>query len=330
MRIRSSDMSNTAARHIASLATIYMHSFCLRRSSSFLTYYVFSAGITHVVARKSRLSASINFHSLYSTVSANAEDIQAAACLQECTDVLNIMRYIWPSAGRAWDLLHSCRLAIKTSTDIPRSRVTAQVKRHADEAFDDYHTTPAHPSLQQQPYVPNSKPAPIDRVDTQMHRPLSRPPSSHFNQMFPPNPSYSVRVHPVPQDQSDGTTFFSMNGWGDNPGLDAPGLYSQSPIQGSLVPQQTSRPQHIPPLPQAPQAQLSAQQALVPAPSLGSQMWGDPYADSNLLSSNYYGLPIANRRSEAAPVPMHVGQEVANTPHIGHQAFSNGQYVSYT
>ena len=327
MRIRSIDMSNTAARHISSLATIYMHSFSLRRCSSFLTYYVFNAGITHVVARKSQPSASLNFRSLYSIVSTNPEEIQAVACLQECTDVLNAMRCTWPSAGRAWDLLHGCRVAIKANTDIPRSRVTAQVKRHADEAFDDYHTTPAHPSLQQQPYMQNSKPAPVDRMDSQMHRPLSRPPSSHFNQIFPSNPSYGVRVHPVSQDQSDGSTYFSINGWGDNPGLDTPGLYSQSSIQGPLVPQQTSRPPHMAPLSQAP---LSAQQALVPAQSIGSQMWGDPYADSNLLSSNYYGLPIANRRSEAAPVSMHVGQEVANTPHIGHQAFSNGQYVSYT
>lgn len=329
MRIRSIDMSNTAARHIASLGSIYMHSFCLGRSSSFLTYYIFSAGITHVVACKSQPSIGMNFRSLYSTVSTNAEDIQAAACLQECMDVLNAMRCIWPSAGRAWDLLHGCRVAIRTNSDIPRSRVTAQVKRHADEAFDDYHTTPPHPSLQQQPYVQNSKPAPIERMDAQLHRPLSRPPSSHFNQIFPSNPPYGVRVHPVSQDQSDGTTYFSINGWGDNPGLDAPGLYSQSPIQGSLVPQQTSRSQHMAPLSQAPPAQLPGQQALVPAQAIGGQMWGDPYADTNLLSSNYYGLPIANRRSEAAPVSMHVGQEVANTPHIGHQAFSNGQYVSY-
>ena len=70
MRIRSIDMSNTAARHIASLGTIYMHSFCVARSSSFLTYYIFSAGITHVVARKSQPSTgmnfrSLNFHSVY-------------------------------------------------------------------------------------------------------------------------------------------------------------------------------------------------------------------------------------------------------------------------
>jgi hypothetical protein len=58
-------------------------------------------------------------------------------------------------------------------------------------------------------------------------------------------------------------------------------------------------------------------------------MWGDPYADSSLLSSNYYGLPIANRRSEGPPVSMHMGHEVATTPHIGHQTFPNGQYVSY-
>jgi hypothetical protein len=158
MQVRSTDMSNTAARHIASLGTIYMHSFCLRRSSCFLSYYLFSAGITHVVACRSTSSTNVLFCSLYFVVSTNAEDIQAAACLQECMDVLNVMRYTWPSAGRAWDLLHGCRAAIKTNTDIPRNRVTAQVKRHADEAFDEYHTQPAHPSLQQ-PYVQNSKPA---------------------------------------------------------------------------------------------------------------------------------------------------------------------------
>jgi len=326
MRIRSVDMSNTAARHIASLGTIYMHSFSLSRSSCFLTYYVFSAGITHIVARKSKPSTDVLFCSLSFVVSTNAEDIQAAACLQECIDVLNATRYTWPSAGRAWDLLHGCRVAIKTNTDIPRNRVTAQVKRHADEAFDEYHTQPAHPSLQQ-PYVQSSKSAPVDRMETQMNRSLSKPPPSQLNQIFPSNPAYGVRVHPVSQEQSDGTTYFSINGWVDNPGLDTPGLYSQSSIQ---VPQQASRPQHMAPLSQAPQAQIAPQQTLVPAQALGSQMWGDPYADSNLLSSNYYGLPIANRRSEAAPVSMHMGHEAANTPHINHQAFHNGQYVSYT
>ena len=325
IRTRSIDMSNTAARYIASLGTIYMHSFCLGRSSSFLTYYIFSAGITHVVACKSKPSTGVTFCSLYSLVSTNAEDIQAAVCLQECMGVLNVMRCIWPSAGRAWDLLHGCRIAIKTNTDIPRNRVTAQVKRPAGEAFDDYRTQPAHPSVQQQSYVQNSKPAPID---TQPQRPLSRPSSSHF---FPSGSPYGVRVHPVSQEQPDGTTFFSINGWGDNPGLDTPGLYSQSPIQGPLVPQQASRPQHMAPIPQAPPAQLSSQQTLVPTQPLGNhQMWGDPYADSNLLSSNYYGLPIANRRSESAPVSMHMGHEVVNTLHISQQAFSNGQYVSYT
>ena len=269
------------------------------------------------------------FYSTYFVVSTNAEDIQAAACLQECMDVLSAMRYTWPSAGRAWDLLYGCRAAIKTNTDIPRNRVTTQVKRHADEAFDDYHAQPPHPSLQQ-PYVQSSKPAAVDRMSTQMHRPLSRPSSSHLNTIFPSTSPYGVRVHPVSQEQPDGTTYFSINGWGDNPSLDTPGIYSQSSIQGPLVPQQAPRPQHMAPLSGAPQTQLSPQQTLVPAQSLESQMWGDPYADSNLLSSNYYGLPIANRRSEPAPVTMHMGHEVANTPHIGHQAFHNGQYVSYT
>jgi hypothetical protein len=263
-------------------------------------------------------------------VSTNPEDIQAAACLQECMDVLNSMRYIWPSAGRAWDLLHGCRAAIKTNTDIPRNRVTAQVKRHADEAFDDYHAQPAQHTLHQQAYLQGSKPVPVDRIEPRMHRPLSRPPSTHFNQLFPSNSSYGVRVHPVSQEQADGTTYFSINGWGDNPGLDTPGLYSQSSIQGPLVPQHTSRPQHMSPLSQAPQAQPPSQQTFVPTQSLGSQMWGDPYADSNLLSSNYYGLPIANRRSEGAPVSMQMGHEVANTPHISHQAYPNGQYAAYS
>lgn len=320
-------MSNTAARHIASLATIYMHSFSLGRSSCFLSYYVFSAGITHVVARRLESSTNVLFCLLYFVVSTNAEDIQAATCLQECMDVLNGMRYTWPSAGRAWDLLCGCRTAIKTNTDMPRNRVTTQVKRHADEAFDDYHTQSAHPSLQR-PYVQNSKPAPVDRMATQMHRSLSRPTSSHLNPIFPPSSSpYGVRVHPVPQEQPDGTTYFSINNWGENPSLDTPGMYSQPSIQGPLISQQASRPQHMAPLSGAPQGQ---QQTLVPAQSLESQMWGDPYADSNLLSSNYYGLPIATRRSEPAPVSMHLGHEVANTPHIGHQAFHNGQYVSYT
>lgn len=262
-------------------------------------------------------------------MSSNAEDIQAATGLQECMDVLNIVRYIWPSAGRAWDLLHGCRIAIKTNTDMPRNRVTSQVKRHADEAFDDYHAQSAHPSLQQQAYAQSSKPAPVERMDTQMHRPLSRPPSTHFNQIFPSASPYSVHVHPASPEQPDGTTYFSLNGWGDNPSLDTPGLYSQPSIQGPLVSQQASRSQHLAPLSQAPQPQLSSQQTFVSSQQLGSQMWGDPYADSNLLSSNYYGLPIANRRSEAAPVSMQMGHEVANTPHIGHQTFPNGQYVSY-
>ncbi|GJJ14593.1 hypothetical protein Clacol_008859 [Clathrus columnatus] len=93
---RAFDLCATAANKISSIVGIYKQNFCLRRAPAFLTYYVFSAGIMHMT-----------------TLSVRPGDVQAGLGLQLCMDALQTMSILWPSAGRAWELLHGAKIDLR-------------------------------------------------------------------------------------------------------------------------------------------------------------------------------------------------------------------------
>ncbi|KAI5120399.1 hypothetical protein M0805_000178 [Coniferiporia weirii] len=115
---KSFDLCVSAANHITSIVSVYQEHFCLKRCSVFLSYYIFSAGIMHMT-----------------TMATNINDPQASLGLSKCMDVLKRIEIVWPSAGRAWELLHGAKDDLpayeQTFFPIDRSR-----KRSADDPLD--------------------------------------------------------------------------------------------------------------------------------------------------------------------------------------------------
>ncbi|EIN14455.1 hypothetical protein PUNSTDRAFT_49242 [Punctularia strigosozonata HHB-11173 SS5] len=82
-----------AANHITSIVSIYLDRFCIHRCPVFLSYYVFTAGIMHVT-----------------TLTTYPDDPQSRIGLQKIMHVLKHIDIVWPSAGRAWELLRGSKV----------------------------------------------------------------------------------------------------------------------------------------------------------------------------------------------------------------------------
>ncbi|KAH7101246.1 fungal-specific transcription factor domain-containing protein [Auriculariales sp. MPI-PUGE-AT-0066] len=92
------DLCVSAATHISTLVKVYRENFCLKRGATFLSYYIFSAGIMHVT-----------------TLTKQPGNVQANIGLQVCMEALKYMDRVWPSAGRAWELLHGSNVEIRAA-----------------------------------------------------------------------------------------------------------------------------------------------------------------------------------------------------------------------
>ncbi|TFK77447.1 hypothetical protein BDN72DRAFT_830615 [Pluteus cervinus] len=116
--LKAFDLSQSAATHISSIVTIQRETFSLRRSSPFLTSYILSAAIMHIL-----------------TLTLRPSNVQAALGLQQCKGALREMEIVWPSAARAWELLNGAKLGPgDVSTTLPQYS-TDRHKRQADDAF---------------------------------------------------------------------------------------------------------------------------------------------------------------------------------------------------
>ncbi|KAH7911436.1 fungal-specific transcription factor domain-containing protein [Hygrophoropsis aurantiaca] len=120
-----------AANHIASIVSVYREKYCLQRAPVFLCFYVFTAGITHVTS-----------------LSMYANDPQARLGLLKCIDALQDMEVVWPSAGRARELLRgsdvmrdpsstsSAITSSNTNTNTTAATRQDRQKRAAEHAVD--------------------------------------------------------------------------------------------------------------------------------------------------------------------------------------------------
>lgn len=70
----------------------------------------------------------------YLSVATNPSDPQAPLGLTKCMDALKRMELVWPSAGRAWELLEGAKDDLDYSTSF--ATVVRTKKRTADESFD--------------------------------------------------------------------------------------------------------------------------------------------------------------------------------------------------
>ncbi|KAH8112249.1 fungal-specific transcription factor domain-containing protein [Phellopilus nigrolimitatus] len=140
------DLCVSAANHITSIVSVYQDHLCLKRCAVFLSYYVFSAGIMHMT-----------------TMTTNPHDPQASLGLHKCMDVLKRMEIVWPSAGRAWELLHGAKDDL-FDYELPFPLMDRPRKRSADDPLDAVpiedssylHMTRSAPSIPSQVHTPSA------------------------------------------------------------------------------------------------------------------------------------------------------------------------------
>ncbi|KAH7929237.1 hypothetical protein BV22DRAFT_1029679 [Leucogyrophana mollusca] len=108
-----------AANHIASIVSVYRDKYCLQRAPVFLCFYVFTAGIMHVTS-----------------LSIYPSDPQARMGLIKCMDALQEMEVVWPSAGRARELLRGSNVMCEDSEPSRLQYQSDRHKRAAEHAVD--------------------------------------------------------------------------------------------------------------------------------------------------------------------------------------------------
>ncbi|TFK41823.1 fungal-specific transcription factor domain-containing protein [Crucibulum laeve] len=114
---RALDHAQAAASHISAIVTVYHETFTLQRTSPFFTSYLLSAAIMHIL-----------------TLTLRPANVEASLGIQRCMIALKEMTIVWPSAGRAWELLNGVQLRADSQVQVqlqPQDRN----KRYAEDAF---------------------------------------------------------------------------------------------------------------------------------------------------------------------------------------------------
>ncbi|KAJ3731980.1 fungal-specific transcription factor domain-containing protein [Lentinula guzmanii] len=116
LELKAFDLAQGAATHLSALVTAWREKFTLRRSSPFLTSYMLSTGIMHLL-----------------TLTLRPGNIQASKGLRQCLEALQEMEVLWPSASRAKDLLSGAVGSVKLGLDVCEN--VGRAKRDVDDAF---------------------------------------------------------------------------------------------------------------------------------------------------------------------------------------------------
>ncbi|CAA7264843.1 unnamed protein product [Cyclocybe aegerita] len=119
--MRAFDLAHAAACHIGALVTACRETFTMRRSSPFLTSYLLSASVLHILALIIR-----------------PDNVEANYGLQQNMVSLKEMAVVWPSAARAWELLNGVRIRTHAHPSpplAPQYEYPDRNKRGAHDAF---------------------------------------------------------------------------------------------------------------------------------------------------------------------------------------------------
>jgi hypothetical protein len=121
---KSYELCAAAANHITSIVGVFVENHCLKRCSVFLCYYVFTASIMHVT-----------------TLMSHPSDPQARTGLKQCKEALRNIDIVWPSAGRALELLIGSKVNVGEESELAKlSRSARRAKRPLDD--ESYENTP--------------------------------------------------------------------------------------------------------------------------------------------------------------------------------------------
>lgn len=169
----------------ANTVATYKENYCIKRAPVFLSYYVFTAGIMHVTTRECLLHLissqlvlnRVRFGHLR-TVTAYPEDPQARLGLTTIMNVLKALEIVWPSAGRAWELLHGSKVNLNADeADMADAGAHApRHKRSAEHFLEDAHFFAGAPMSRQPNTIPTQG-YPLSALAASM--PPNASPTSH-------------------------------------------------------------------------------------------------------------------------------------------------------
>ncbi|CCM04446.1 uncharacterized protein FIBRA_06626 [Fibroporia radiculosa] len=91
--LKSFDICQSAASHISSIVTVYHEKYGLNSAPAFVSIYLQTAGIMHII-----------------TLTRQPRNTQATIGLRQCTEALEHMQRVWPSASRVRNLLEGAQV----------------------------------------------------------------------------------------------------------------------------------------------------------------------------------------------------------------------------
>ncbi|KAL0576702.1 hypothetical protein V5O48_005269 [Marasmius crinis-equi] len=116
--LKAFDLAQGAASRVSATVNAWRETFTLKRASPFLTAYMLSTGIMHIL-----------------TLTLRPSNPQASLGLRQCMTALNEMSVLWPSAERALDLLTGVKISYDYESTHPPIHLGERVKRGAEDAF---------------------------------------------------------------------------------------------------------------------------------------------------------------------------------------------------
>ncbi|TFK31644.1 fungal-specific transcription factor domain-containing protein [Crucibulum laeve] len=179
---KSYELCASAANHITSIVAVYAERYSLSRCSVFLCYYIFTASIMHITS-----------------LTVHPSDPQARIGLGKCMDALRMMEIVWPSAGRALELLRGAKVNLEESELAMLANHADRNKRPAEQSLDDSFER-SHPSATAMDYASlRASHVPTNYPSTEVynadgytnHSPLVPASSSNYRQW----PSDSINSH---------------------------------------------------------------------------------------------------------------------------------------
>ncbi|KAL0951642.1 hypothetical protein HGRIS_008322 [Hohenbuehelia grisea] len=141
IELKAFDLAQSAASHVSTLVSTYNDCFTLKRTPPFFTSHILNAAVLHILTLRIR-----------------SGNPQATLGLQQCLAALKAMEIIWPSAARAWELLHGVKLGFDKDATLPQTG--HRHKRDAEDAFGqqpgaDHHHEPPLDAIPHQDFEAN-------------------------------------------------------------------------------------------------------------------------------------------------------------------------------
>lgn len=195
-------------------------------------------------------------------------------------DSLKGISKLWPAAGRGWELIKGCRTEIRRAPAINVNRAHfARESGMQDSRQQQQEQAPTSRMLSHSRSLSHVRggmtPSPLGDPQRLIHHRSQVFPSPVY-QPTPPSASfagpYNLQNDTAMPNWGGENTFIRSNFNNNNP---TSGAHSRSASVGS----------------QRDQINPSA-----PMP----HFWSDPFTDSTLLTSNYYGLPVMDRQAQIA------------------------------